>query len=69
VLAKGVDGPVRLIRRGIDVRPRLFDEFDQAALEAQPLVLKRIGLASTLCADLADQTKKRGFGHRHAETD
>ena len=63
VLAKGVDGPVWLIWCGVNERPRLLDEFDQTALETQPLALERIGLASTLSPDLADQAKKRGFGH------
>ena len=57
MLTKGVDGPTRLIRRGVDVRPRLFNEFDQTTLEAQPLALKRIGRLA-LCADLADQLDK-----------
>ena len=63
MLTKGVDGPTRLIRRGVDVRPRLFNEFDQTTLEAQPLALKRIGRLA-LCADLADQLDKScGLGH------
>jgi hypothetical protein len=62
VLAKGIDGPIRLIRRGVDEQPCLLDEFDQTTLETQPLALKRIGRLA-LCADLAGQTKKRGFGH------
>jgi hypothetical protein len=63
MLAKGVDGPIRLIGCRVNERPCLLDEFDQTALETQPLALKRIGLASTLSPDLADQVKKRGFGH------
>ena len=43
MLAKGVDGPVWLIRRGVNERPCLLDEFDQTTLETQPLALKRIG--------------------------
>ena len=57
MLAKGVDGPIWLIGRGVDVRPRLLDEFDQTTLETQPLALKRIGRLA-LCADLADQLDK-----------
>ena len=63
VLAKGVDGPIRLIRRGVDERPCLLDEFDQTTLETQPLALKRIGHVA-LGADLADQLdKSRGLCH------
>jgi hypothetical protein len=63
MLAKGVDGPVRLIGCGIDIRPRLFNEFDQTTLETQPLARKRIGRLA-LGADLADQLdKSRGLGH------
>ena len=62
VLAERVDRPIRLIRRGVDKRPCLLDEFDQTALETQPLALKRIGHVA-LGADLADQAEKRGFGH------
>jgi hypothetical protein len=30
MLAKGVDGPIGLVRRGVDERPCLFNEFDEA---------------------------------------
>jgi hypothetical protein len=63
MLAKGVDGPIRLIGCRVNERPCLLDEFDQTALESQPLALERIGLASTLSPDLADQAKKRRFVH------
>ena len=63
MLTKGVDGPIRLIRRGVDERPCLLDEFDQTTLETQPLALERIGRVP-LCADLADQLEKScGLGH------
>jgi hypothetical protein len=53
-----------LVRRSVNERPRLLDEFNQATFETQPLALKRIRLASTLRADLADQAKQRaGVGH------
>jgi hypothetical protein len=29
--------------RGVDIRPRPFNEFDQTILETQPVALKRIG--------------------------
>jgi hypothetical protein len=63
MLAKGVDGPIRLIGCRVNERPCLLDEFDQTALESQPLALERIGLASTLSPDLADQAKTRRFVH------
>ena len=42
VLTRDVDVPIWLIRRGVDIRSRLFNEFDQTTLETQPLALKRI---------------------------
>ena len=63
MLAKGVDGPIRLIGCRVNERPRLLDEFDQTTLETQPLALERIGRLA-LGADLADQLdKSRGLGH------
>ena len=48
---------------GVDIRPCLFNEFDQTTLETQPLARKRIGRLA-LGADLADQLdKSRGLGH------
>jgi hypothetical protein len=63
MLAQGVDGPIGLIGCRINERPCLLDEFDQTTLKTQPLALERIGLASTLSPDLADQAKKRRFVH------
>jgi hypothetical protein len=57
MLRKGVDGPIGLIRRDVDIRPRLLNEFDQTTLETQPLALERIGRVA-LCADLADQCRR-----------
>jgi hypothetical protein len=63
MLAKGVDSPIGLIRRSIDVRPSGFDKVDQTALETQPLALERVGRVA-LGADLADQLEKsRGLSH------
>jgi hypothetical protein len=55
--AKRPSHPGRTGLRGVDIRPRLFNEFDQTALETQPLALKRIGRAA-LCADVADQMRR-----------
>ena len=63
MLAKGVDGPIRLIGCRVNERPCLLDEFDQTALETQPLALERIGRLA-VGADLVDQLdKSRGLGH------
>ena len=63
VLTQRLDGPIGLIGCRIDIRPRLLDEFDQTALETQPLVVERISRVA-LGADLVDQLdKSRGLGH------
>ncbi len=40
MLAKRINGPAALIVRGINRGPSRLDEFDQAAFEPQPLLIK-----------------------------
>ena len=60
MLRKGVDGPIGLIRRDVDIRPRLLNEFDQTTpRDAAPLALEGASVSVALCA--------RGLGGISAE--
>ena len=63
MLAKGVDGPVWLIGCGVNERPCLLDEFDQTALETQPLALERIGSLGAERGLGGSIEKRAGVGH------